>query len=334
MHKPIFLLGAHKSGTSLLRSLFDGHKDVFVVPIEAHFFQHMKWWVDYSLRRTVPAKLTLDQFIINIKAWVKHYNESEDYQADSVARGIFNLRRFNDYVEEFINTAPGQVGNLFNVDTGTLFKVYVKAIHYSIYGSRLPETGRIVEKSVENVEFAMDLQAMFPDAVFIHIVRNPYANLVSIRKYMTRDYYPKLRPIYKSLYNTYYFLYRNRRLIKNYLVIKYEDLAQNPEPVIKHICDVAGLELTPSMFEPTFMGKPWKGNSTSPEQFKGISPNRINTWQSEIAPLEVELINKYLRHVVEEFEYGDFKMKKSVFIPVRKESLKAYIANRFLWCAG
>jgi len=36
---PIFLLGSHKSETSLLRALLDGHKDLFVFPTETHLFK-------------------------------------------------------------------------------------------------------------------------------------------------------------------------------------------------------------------------------------------------------------------------------------------------------
>ena len=35
---PIFILGCTKSGTTLLRNLFDGHPDLFIIPFETHFF--------------------------------------------------------------------------------------------------------------------------------------------------------------------------------------------------------------------------------------------------------------------------------------------------------
>ena len=38
MENPVFILGSHKSGTSLLRNLLDGISGFFVIPIEAHFF--------------------------------------------------------------------------------------------------------------------------------------------------------------------------------------------------------------------------------------------------------------------------------------------------------
>ena len=48
--KPIFILGAHKSGTSYLRALLDGHPDLYVVPLEAHYFQHLGFNIENYIR--------------------------------------------------------------------------------------------------------------------------------------------------------------------------------------------------------------------------------------------------------------------------------------------
>lgn len=330
MKKPIFILGAHKSGTSLLRSLFDAHSDVFAVPIEVHFFQHLRFWVDYSFRKTSPEKHSWEQFVNNTKNWIRQCNTSEDFQADSVARGLFDLKRFDDAIETGI--APTTSG--YSADLQGWLKAYINAIYYSLYGSELPEALRVAEKSVENAEFAADLQAMFPDAVFIHIIRNPYANLVSIRKYKSSQRFPWLGHSYRALYNSCYYLYRNRRLMNNYHVIRYEDLVEQPKAAVEFLCCSVDLACTDSMLRPSYLGKPWGGNSTSRERFDGISSARVNAWKSEITPLEVELINRYLGHVVDDFGYQVYTNKKSVFLPVKMESLKEYIANRVLVYVG
>ena len=46
----VFILGQHKSGSSLLRSLLDGHPDLFVIPVETHYF---------SLSQKILGKLFL-----------------------------------------------------------------------------------------------------------------------------------------------------------------------------------------------------------------------------------------------------------------------------------
>ncbi|MGI8607235.1 MAG: sulfotransferase, partial [Gaiellaceae bacterium] len=54
LKRPVFILGAHKSGTSLLRSLLDATPGFFVLPKEPHFFAYSGRWIDYPLRRRQP----------------------------------------------------------------------------------------------------------------------------------------------------------------------------------------------------------------------------------------------------------------------------------------
>ena len=51
---PVFILGSHKSGTSLLRSLLDSHPKLYIIPFETHFIASLGRWVQYSYRRQKP----------------------------------------------------------------------------------------------------------------------------------------------------------------------------------------------------------------------------------------------------------------------------------------
>ena len=80
----------------------------------------------------------------------------------------------------------------------------------------------------------MELHQLFPNAKFVHIVRNPYSNIVSFRRFFTSGgTYPLLNRMISSMRNNYYFLYKNRDLIPNYYIIRYEDLVQNFDKEIK-----------------------------------------------------------------------------------------------------
>ncbi len=325
MEKPIFIFGAHKSGTSLVRALFDGHKDLFVIPFEAHFFQILNRWIDYPLRRKLPRPVDREIFINNATEWLEFCNTSEDYQADNVTKGYFDVGKFSNYLESEIpkNISPENSLQLY-------LSVYVKAIYFSLHGSDLSEGKRVVEKSVDHAEFAVDLHQIFPSCTFIHIIRNPYANFVSIRKYKTQKKYPRLDYILGSLQNSYYNLYRNRILFEDYKVIKYEDLVRDPEQVMKELTNHANLEFTDSMLKPTSVGELWKGNSTSEKKFKGISSDRLGKWKQEINPLEIEIINRRFSHVITDFGYDKYTASKTALLPNKNESIKYYALNRML----
>ena len=103
---------------------------------------------------------------------------------------------------------------------------YFDAIYYSIHSEPIDRNLTVVEKSVSNAENAIRLQRLFPNAKFIHIIRNPYNNLLSFRDYRFKmnHRFPSLRDLVESLKVNYYYLYKNQELINDYLVMKYEDI--------------------------------------------------------------------------------------------------------------
>jgi protein-tyrosine sulfotransferase len=334
MDRPIFILGAHKSGTSLLRSLFDSHPALFAVPIESHFFQNLEYWIDYPfLERIQPRQISTAQLVTNLKAAIAYSNTEENPQGDGISKGIFDQSRFDTHLETHLQPITNLYENL-----ALCFEIYLKAIFYSIHGTDIAAKKRFLEKSVEAAELALELQQLFPDALFIHILRNPYANLVSMRKFRMHNKkttaFPWLGLDYRSLYNSLFFLYKNKRLISNYLVVKYEDLIMTPQTTLQSICEFVDLEFSKSLLQPTYLGQPWFGNSSATVKFQGISAARLHQWQTEISPLEIKLINKYLRHVVEDFGYDVVENQTSILQPFRQEYPKEYVANRFLWAAG
>ena len=71
-YAPVFLLGSHKSGSSLLRSLLDGHPELAVLPKETHLFQFTNHWVDYRRRRNLPRPLDRQQFFDSLLQQIRN----------------------------------------------------------------------------------------------------------------------------------------------------------------------------------------------------------------------------------------------------------------------
>ena len=200
MERPIFILGCHKSGTSLVRNLLDGSPELFVIPIETHFFEFSGLGVSYALRRAVPKHLKFEQFVEKIEQIIQKSNQKSEMTGtrggDSLDAGYWNVQVLIKYLhnkgKEFF-----ELGDLQG-----LFNVYVEGLYTALYGDLLPDL-RFVEKSVEHAEFTGFLKSLYPKAKFIHVVRNPYAVLVSNRKFMMKGKkkYPYLGPILESMEN-------------------------------------------------------------------------------------------------------------------------------------
>jgi hypothetical protein len=318
---PIFILGPHKSGTSLVRSLLDGTAELFVVPFEMHFFQYANKWVDYRLRKSRPPQLDLEEIR---QSYIQHgtkVNTRGGRMGDSDLRGMLDVTRFKETMEK-------QGDSLRD-----LILLYVKASYAALHGEDMPESMRFVEKSVEQAEFAIHLSKMFPKARFVHVVRNPYSNIVSIRRYMRIDGapYPFLGPALRSLENSYYNLYRNRELLgETYHVVRYEDLLSTPEGTVEAICEAVGIRYSEGLLQPTSMGQRWEGNSSRGLKFKGISAKNLNLWKKEITHLEVHLVNRLFPFVLREYGYRPMKPSREFLWPVSGERPKGYVLNRLI----
>lgn len=322
--EPIFLLGCHKSGTSLLRALLDGSPELFVIPIEAHFFQYGGYWVDYALRSSLPATLTFRDLVRSFTKLIETSNQKTSPTSPVDLVGKWNVDRFSHYLRTFGAPRYEEHGFRGFLDT------YVEAIHVSLYGDS-PSISRFVEKSVENAEFASILKRIYPGAKFVHILRNPYATLVSIRRHKTRKNYPFIAGIIDAMINSYYYLYKNRSLMSDYMVIRYEDLVTKPQEVMREVTRFIEIEFVEALFEPTVMGKFWKGNSSRGRQFEGISTQPLVSWRQEIRPLEVSFVNLLFGHILQDYGYQLQEAQGSPYQPCPRERLKTYFANRWLW---
>lgn len=316
---PVFILGAHKSGTSLLRNLLDGHKELFALPFESHFFQYYGYWVANNYRYRIPKQYSHDELLKVFSDFIVANNESDDKLGDAFVYGRFNPDEFD---REFTKLNEDHT-------IAEAFNLFIEAAHRSLFEMPLKENVFWVEKSVEHAEFALDIRKAFPNSKFIHIVRNPYSNLVSLRKYKSLNFgYPLIHRVLQTLENSYYHLERNQRLLDNYLVVRYEDLVSEPEKKMNEIATFMGISFDGSLLVPTNLGKPWKGNSTTGKPFSGVSSGNLDRWKNEIEPMEVAYVNQLFPFIAEKYGYEVIADTGGFWQKAKGESLKRYLANR------
>lgn len=332
--KPIFILGCSKSGTTLLRNLLDGHRDLFAIPSETHFFQNIKYWVSYQFRATKPSNIGIDKMKRNLVDWIAYLNKTEDFFADSFTKNRWDI----DVLEKYLTA-------LSTENIKGLSDAFWNALYESLNQTELPQNKRIVEKSVENAEFVFEWLKFYPDAKFVHILRNPYSNLVSLRKYLDKQtknrkvlfprkgvsYFPHLRKAVNSMYNSFYFLQKNKRLVENYKVITYEDLISKPEKQMKELSEFLEIEFDEILLQPTLFGKDWQGNSITGQKFTGVSKSGLERWKSDITDFEIILVNRLFDFLLNEYKYEIIQPKNnSIMKRAPKESVINYILNRLM----
>ena len=331
LKSPIFILGCHKSGTSLIRSLLDGHPEIdFVYPNELHFFRVAGYETRYPLGRRFPPTSDLADVAKNALALI-----------EPAAKGNKAFARFGPHppLDTFRSDAfkSAMLKEPVPADSRDQLLRYLDAaavaLGYDLEQRRQPV--RIVEKSVSNIEFAATLKGFFPDCHFIHVLRNPYANVVAIRRAKRPDFIGALRPFIEAMKLSFVHAMENSQALPDFHVLRYEDLVQDPERMAKDICSRLGIAYAPSMLAPTVLGRPWRGNSSSRTDFgSAISDQPLLGWTSYITDIEVALVNRYLSVVMTEMGYDSRRPRRHWMFPAKNEGAGAYLANRRYLTAG
>jgi len=315
----IFVTGMHKSGTTLIQRILDGHSKILSLPFETHFFFLTGKAIDYSNYRLLEEERSIEDIKKEMRNLVLK-GSTEKCRFENRPHDFLNIEIFDESMKTDVNS----INNLFNQ--------YLKSILLAS-GFSFTSKKRIVEKSVEHDEFAIEFKKMFPKAKFIRIIRNPYASVVGFRKQLQKKKFPLLSHPIASLKNSVYWLNRNKELLgDDYLILKYEDLVIQPEESINHICNFLNIDFEEILLRPTFNSEPWLGNSSTGKPMESISNENVDRWKSEITRIEKHIISRYFTPFLKEYGYevNNLVKRRSRFIPNKKEKPIVYILNRLL----
>lgn len=329
LHAPVFILGCHKSGTTLLRSLLDGHEEFATMPRETHFFQYAGYPVQYPLRRVTgrndPGVALWDRIGPELEKLQNRTLSSYGDSADFAGYDLATLKRFMEHADS--RSPKEEFCSYMNALSQALSRDYP---HW-------PPGRRIVEKSVEHAEFAGILRAWFPDSRFIHIVRNPYSTLAGIRRMKVKQGggYPWMRDICRSMQVSYHHLLRDFRLMDGYMAIRYEDLVSDTEATMGRVADFLDIPFRETLLEPTMLGMPWRGNSTTmPSRHSGkgsgVRKQGVND-TTDVSAFEISLANKFASPTLVTFGYD--RLVASKVAALRRcagEDGATYLRNRAL----
>jgi len=99
---------------------------------------------------------------------------------------------------------------------------------------------------------------------------------------------------------------------------------------MRRVADACGLEWHPALVQPTLAGRAWEGNSSTRQEFQGISDAPLHQWQADIRALEVALVNRYFGEPMARWEYEQEPPAASPYWPVAGETPSRYVFNRIL----
>ncbi len=221
--RPIFVVGAPRSGTTLLRYMLCAHPHIYIPP-ESNFMLRF-------LSHEPHTSLTHAQAVELITAVCQYKVFFRDWQEETIVAETF-VDAFSDR-----DRIPS---NLLE----TLYQQYARQYDAQRWGDKSPiYAGHVAQ-----------LAKLFPNAQFVHIIRDGRdVSLSMLKAYQgMRFFYIDLGFAAQSW---------KRRVQKarsdgaqlgseRYFELHYEQLTTNPQDVLQNVCDFLGEPFVPDMVTP------------------------------------------------------------------------------------
>ncbi len=295
----LFIVGAEKAGTTLLLALLDNHPQVFAFPFELKFHALFNF---VSQGNNFCDLAVLNNYFLKESKFALLIDGKTDDHISRYSTGKLNF--------ETINSArlKDYLANIQNA--GFLRNEYFLELAYSLLyaqGEKRNQIKHLIEKPGNHaLDYIEQIFHDFPASRIIHVIRDPKDNLAASKLAITKyngiwgDYIPAytLKGIKKGFDIARYY-YRN----KQYRVVKFEDLIMQTDYVMRSIAKWLNIPYKACMLEPTILGIPWGGNSSSDEKFSTVSKKPIGRAKGVLSRTEIQLTEVLLRGQSEFFGY-------------------------------
>jgi Sulfotransferase family len=259
-HRPVFVCGVPRSGTTLVHDLLDSHPALCVLPSEGTFFTNF----ERQLQRLRP------QIWLAFlgREWLRRLaNPIHQQPYWLLGRSSQQSSPYIEFSRALLAWWPivrEAVGNRI-----TSWPLLAVALAYAHCTGALTSGARIqrwVEKTPTNEQFLERLKTEFPQALFIQAVRHPYAVYASHKQSAQRGG-ARLRyagRIFRDLSRSYRIAIERGRDVESdqYLMIRYEDLVEASHDSVDRLAAFLRIASLPILRQPTAAGLATASNSS------------------------------------------------------------------------
>ena len=273
--QPVFILGNPRSGTSLFRIMLNAHPEI-VAPPECGFAQ---WWLPkYS-------------------NWTE-----EDLKSDRLYRFLEDL--FDSTKIETWLLKKENVKNLIISKKPQTYGDLVSCVYLS-YGKSQEEIKIICDKNNYYINYLDELPKIWPQAKFIHLIRDGRDVACSYKDLQNLDTKSKYRPnlptsievIAEEWVNNNNVIHNlNNKYPNRYFILKFEDLILNPTQILQDVCGFLDLKFSDQML---IYYKSQDNNKLEPEETmdwkrktrEKPDVHRVNRYKNVLSREEIKIFN-------------------------------------------
>jgi hypothetical protein len=275
-----FILGNPRSGTSLLRLILNAHPHI-IAPPESGF---LHWWS-------------------------KKYQDWKDVSLEAFADDILSSKKIEDW-----GLDRASFIKLLHVRNPQTY-VDAAGLVYELYAEKLGKEGvrAVVDKNNYYIHHISDLIQIWPDASFIHIIRDgrdvacSYRGIHRLKS--SSPYLPKLPSSIEEIAGEWQ--QNNSRIIRELkeanrssFTLRYEDLVQKPAEVLNGLMNFMGLPVADAMFafnksndEPESTID-WKQLTRGP-----ITSSQVGQYKEQLSEKEIEVFQQIAGDLLSAFSY-------------------------------
>jgi hypothetical protein len=287
-YAPIFIVGIGRSGTTLIRQMINSHSKI-AIPYESHF---------------------ITKYIKSISTYGDLNDDSNltKLLSDITSEDILNDWDFKLTVDEFFEKIEERnLSSIFNV----FFSCYAQHHGKCIWGDKSDYLDRMFE-----------IKQLFPDAKFIHIIRDgrDVANSV-----MKMTWGPSSIGSAANWWAEGVRLgYSMGRMLDNnhYIEVRYEDLVLEAQPTLQKLCDFIGVDYEEKMLDFYKDSKKHIPQRLLNQHYNAdIPPNtqRVFSWKNELSKLDNDVFQSIAGDVLSEFDYSIVPSSiPSILVKIRK----------------
>jgi hypothetical protein len=281
VREPLVLVSQiQRSGGTLMTQLFDGHPECHVHPEELKIGYPRKHnWPPLDLDRAEswfpvlyePATISLERGYARRSRSELDHDRFPFLFPLGLQRRIFDEVVAGTVIERERDVLDCYLTSYFNawLDNHNLYTGPKKIV--------MGFTPRLAMK-LDNVERFF---AAYPDGTLIFLVREPRAWFASAREHKERyaDVEKALRLWRESAEGA---IAAQVRFGDRVLLLTYERLVLEPEPVMVAVANRIGITMLPSLVEPTFNGRPIRAQSSYPVEEHGILTDRLGIYRERL----------------------------------------------------
>jgi hypothetical protein len=273
---PIFIVGAPRSGTTVLQYRLRNHPRISLPTGESHFFIPLyRNQADYGdLSQLENIHRVLQAMLDQSRDFLETDLHGLKFDIDTLAIELHSAGR---------HTMPAIIAGIFEKNAQGEGK--------SRWGDKTPYYVMHLPKLIE----------WFPDAQIVHLVRDGRDVALSLFG-RQHDFY-----VYNSYFAAEYwesFVERGRaqgrQLAPNqYLELRYEDLLTQPDATMKTLCAFLGEEFSDELFDVTAVTDPGK----TPLVHKPLRADNAGKWRSKMSTAQIQAFESVSGKTLREFGY-------------------------------